>query len=141
VKRVVAALVCGAVFGLGLVLARMTDPAVVLGFLDLFGKWDPTLAIVFAGAVATTVLAFPLVMRRRQPLLAARFHVPTSQVIDAPLITGAVIFGIGWGLAGYCPGPALAGLGGAVWTALLFVPAMIAGSLLQRYLFQRRAVA
>jgi uncharacterized membrane protein YedE/YeeE len=137
-NRVLAALVAGALFGLGLVISRMSNPTVVLGFLDLFGHFDPTLPIVFASGVVTSVIGFQLVLRRQKPLLDSTFHVPTSQVIDAPLVLGAAIFGIGWGLAGYCPGPALVAVAGAVKTGLVFVPAMLAGSLLQRFLSTHR---
>lgn len=132
-KRVLAALLSGVLFGVGLVLARMTDPTVVLGFLDIFGDFDPTLALVLGGAVATTVISFRLVLRRGQPLLAPDFQLPVAQVVDRALLLGAVIFGIGWGLAGYCPGPALVSAASGINTALLFVPAMIVGSLVHRF--------
>lgn len=131
-SRVLAALFAGALFGIGLALARMTDPTVVLGFLDVAGAWDPTLAIVMAGAVATTWAGYRLVLRRAHPLFADDFQLPTSRVVDAPLVVGAVLFGVGWGVAGYCPGPVLVALARGVDTALWFVPAMLAGSLLQR---------
>lgn len=136
-SRVLAALVSGALFGLGLVVSRMSDPAVVLGFLDLYGRFDPTLAYTLAGAVGTTMLAFRLILRRGRPVLAPDFQLPTSRVVDASLVAGAAIFGVGWGLAGYCPGPALVGAAGGVDSALLFVLAMIAGALLERWLFAR----
>lgn len=138
-KRVLAAFLSGSLFGLGLVIARMTDPTVVLGFLDVFGKFDPTLAVVLGGAVTTTVLAFRLVLQRKQPIFAPDFQLPVSRVADAPLLVGAAIFGVGWGLAGYCPGPALAGAAGGVGTALLFVPAMLVGSLVHRFTERLRA--
>jgi uncharacterized membrane protein YedE/YeeE len=139
-NRVLAALFAGALFGLGLVISRMSDPTVILGFLDFAGRFDPTLLIVFASGVLTSVIGYRLVLRRGRPVLDSSFHVPTSQVIDAPLIVGAAIFGIGWGLAGYCPGPALVAAAGAVKTGLVFVPAMLAGSLLQRFAATRREV-
>ena len=132
-KRLFAALLSGALFGVGLTVSRMTDPTVVLGFLDVFGEFDPTLAFVLAGAVGTTMVAFHFVLRRGQPLFETDFKLPTSQVIDRPLLVGAAIFGLGWGLAGYCPGPALVGAAAGVDTALLFVPAMLLGSLLHRF--------
>jgi uncharacterized membrane protein YedE/YeeE len=138
-NRVLAALIAGALFGLGLVISRMSDPTVILGFLDLFGHFDPTLLIVFVSGVITAVIGYRLVLRRNRPLLDSTFHVPTSQVVDGPLILGAAIFGIGWGLAGYCPGPALVAVAGAVKTAFVFVPAMLAGSLFQRFMSRRRA--
>ena len=136
-KRVLAALASGALFGVGLALARMTDPRVVLGFLDVFGAFDPTLAFVLGGAVGTTLLVFRLILRRSRPLLADDFQLPASRVIDRPLLVGAGLFGIGWGLAGYCPGPALVGAAGGVNTALMFVPAMMAGALLHRAIAHR----
>ena len=131
-KTAIAALICGALFGFGLVLARMTDPVVVLGFHDVFDNFDPTLAFVLVGAAATTAVAFRLVLRRLRPILAAEFRLPPTRAIDFSLVAGAAIFGAGWGLAGYCPGPAIVGAGGGVTTALLFLPAMLAGSVLHR---------
>lgn len=127
-------MLAGILFGIGLVIGRMTDPAVVLGFLDIFGNFDPTLALVLAGATGTTVIAFRFVLRREHPVLADEFQLPASRQVDFPLLAGAAIFGAGWGLAGYCPGPALAGAAGGIGTALIFVPAMLAGSLLHRLL-------
>jgi len=136
-KRIVAALASGALFGVGLAIARMTDPRVVLGFLDVFGAFDPTLAFVLGGAVGTTLLVFRVILRRSRPLLADDFQLPTSRVVDRPLLVGAGLFGIGWGLAGYCPGPALVGAMGGVNTARMFVPAMMAGTLLHRAIARR----
>lgn len=138
-KAAIAALLSGALFGVGLAIARMTDPAVVLGFLDLFGDFDPTLAFVLAGAAATTAVAFHFVLRLPRPIVATEFKLPTARAIDVPLVAGAAIFGVGWGLAGYCPGPALVAAGGSISTALIFVPAMIAGSLLHRLVAARLA--
>ena len=132
-KAALAALFCGALFGIGLALARMTDPLVVIGFLDVFGDFDPTLAFVLVGATTTTAVAFHFVLRRPRPIVAAQFQLPATRTIDLPLILGAAIFGVGWGLAGYCPGPALVGAGAGVSTALLFLPAMIAGSIAHRF--------
>ena len=141
-KRALAALLTGALFGIGLVVSHMSDPTVVLGFLDLFGsRFDPTLLIVFASAVATSLVGYRLVLGRGRPLLDAEFRLPTTQAIDPPLVLGAVIFGVGWGIAGYCPGPALVAAAGTVTTGLVFVPAMIAGALLQRFVAQRRSAA
>jgi uncharacterized membrane protein YedE/YeeE len=131
-RRIVAALLSGALFGVGLAIARMTDPTVILGFLDLFGRFDPTLLFVLGGAVGTTLVAFRIVLRRPQPLFADAFKLPPTQAIDMPLVAGAALFGVGWGLAGYCPGPALAALAAGVPSAVVFVPAMIVGSLIQR---------
>ena len=121
------AFAAGLLFGLGLSLGGMTQPAVVLGFLDIFGAWDPRLVFVMAGAVLTTAIGYRLVLRRSRPLLAERFQWPTSRRIDARLIGGAALFGIGWGIAGYCPGPALASLGAGVPALLVLVACMIAG--------------
>ena len=131
-KRIVAAFLAGAVFGLGLVLGRMSDPNVVLGFLDVAGDFDPSLLFVMAGAVGTTVIAFRFVLRRERPLFDADFHLPTAKVVDARLVGGAALFGVGWGLSGYCPGPLLVGVAGGASTALLFLPAMLIGSWMRR---------
>jgi uncharacterized membrane protein YedE/YeeE len=139
-KRVVAAFVAGALFGLGLALSRMSDPNVVLGFLDVFGQFDPTMLIAFPAALGTAWIGYRIVLRRSRPVLAAAFPAPASQAIDRGLVAGAVIFGVGWGLAGYCPGAVLVGLGGAVGTAAVFFVAMIAGSAVQRQLAARAAV-
>ena len=138
-KRALAALVAGALFGVGLAIARMTDPTVVLGFLDIAGHFDPTLAFVMAGAVATTFVAFRVVLRRPNPLLATRFELPPVSPIDRALVVGAAIFGVGWGLAGYCPGPVLIAAARGIGSALVFVPAMIAGSLIHRAVAARFA--
>ena len=131
-KFSMAALLSGALFGLGLAMSGMTDPRRVLGFLDVFGDFDPALAFVLGGAVATTTLLFRFVLRRGRPVLADTFHLSGLRHVDRRLLGGAAIFGVGWGIAGYCPGPALAGLG--VWSseALWFVPAMLLGMLVHR---------
>lgn len=131
-RLLLAALASGVLFGVGLAMSGMTDPRRVLGFLDVFGEFDPTLLFVLGGAVATTTVLFRFVLRRGSPVLASTFHVSNLRHIDRRLVLGAAIFGIGWGIAGYCPGPALAGLGIASVEALWFVPAMIGGMLLHR---------
>jgi uncharacterized protein len=131
-KLSIAGLVSGVLFGIGLAMSGMTDPRRVLGFLDIFGEFDPTLMYVLGGAVATTMLLFRLVLRRGSPVLADSFHLSNLKHLDRRLLGGAAIFGIGWGLAGYCPGPALAGVGILSPEALWFVPALIAGALLHR---------
>lgn len=136
--RILAALLSGVLFGLGLAISGMTDPAVVLGFLDLFGDFNPALMFVLGGAVGTTLLAFRLVLRRPAPLLEDRFQLPTRKDIDARLVIGAGLFGIGWGLAGYCPGPALVSAGALVDTALVFVPVMLVSGVLTRRLLAGR---
>ena len=125
--KALLALLSGLLFGVGLSLGGMTRPAVVLGFLDVFGQWDPRLLFVMAGAVITTAVGYRLVLRRRQPWLAASFQLPTSRRFDARLVGGAAVFGIGWGLAGYCPGPALASLGAAAPSLLVLVVCMLGG--------------
>lgn len=105
-----AALLSGVLFGLGLAMSGMTDARRVLGFLDVFGQFDPSLVLVLGGAVATTAMAFRFVLRRNRPVLAETFQLASARPVDRRLLAGAALFGIGWGLAGYCPGPALAGL-------------------------------
>ncbi|PWR19647.1 DUF6691 family protein [Zavarzinia compransoris] len=130
--RILTALAAGLVFGLGLALAGMTDPARVLGFLDLAGAWDPSLAFVMGAGVIVTFIGYRLVFARGRPLLAASFQVPTRRDIDLNLVGGAALFGIGWGLAGYCPGPALSSLVGGDLRVLYLVLAMVAGMLVVR---------
>lgn len=121
------ALLSGLVFGLGLSLSGMTDPARVQGFLDLAGLWDPTLGFVMAGGLLVNIPAYWLTRRRSQPVFERRFYLPTRQDLDARLLIGAAIFGIGWGLAGYCPGPALASLSNGLPIIIGFCIAMLAG--------------
>jgi uncharacterized membrane protein YedE/YeeE len=137
-KQAVAAAVAGAVFGVGLGLSRMTDPNVVLGFLDLAGAFDPTLLFVMGGAVAVTFVAYRFILRRSRPWLASAFLLPGSSAVDRPLLAGAALFGVGWGLAGYCPGPALVSIAAGVDTALVFGVAMLVGMALQRYMSAER---
>jgi len=125
--RSALALIAGLLFGLGLVFGGMTQPAVVLGFLDVAGALNPQLLFVMAGAVATTAIGYRLLLRRKRPLLEKTFHVPPTRQVDMRLIGGAAVFGIGWGLVGYCPGPALASLAGLSPSTLLFVAAMALG--------------
>ncbi|MBI5927292.1 MAG: YeeE/YedE family protein [Aquabacterium sp.] len=131
-------LLAGAVFGLGLAIAQMTNPLKVLNFLDVAGTWDPSLAFVMGAAVMITLVGFRLVLRRKAPLLGERFHLPTLVHVDRQLLLGSALFGIGWGLTGYCPGPALATLLSGNVEAYLFVPAMLLGGFLHRK-FARRA--
>lgn len=120
-------LAIGLIFGIGLVVSGMANPAKVLNFLDVFGTWDPSLAFVMGGAVIVTFIGYQLVLKRDKPLMAESFHLPTRADIDAPLIIGPVVFGIGWGLGGFCPGPALTAIGLGEMGTLLFVPAMLIG--------------
>ena len=124
------ALLSGILFGLGLALSGMMNPARVLGFLDPAGSWDPTLAFVLGGAVAVSALSVMISRRMARPLLVGRFDLPTRTRIDRPLILGAGLFGIGWGLSGFCPGPALASLSQGLPKSLLFVAAMLLGMVL-----------
>ncbi|MBS0581778.1 MAG: YeeE/YedE family protein [Proteobacteria bacterium] len=128
--RNLLALTAGLLFGLGLDLGGMTRPSVVLGFLDVAGAWNPQLLFVMAGAVTTTAIGYLLVLRRRRPLFAERFSLPSARAVDARLLAGAAVFGIGWGLVGYCPGPALASLAAGSPSTLLFVAMMALGWLL-----------
>lgn len=125
--RALLAFVAGLVFGLGLLVSGMADPAKVLGFLDLAGAWNPSLAFVMAGAIAVGALAFALARRRTKALLGDAMQWPTATAIDRRLLAGALLFGAGWGLAGFCPGPALVALGLGESRAVVFVAAMIAG--------------
>lgn len=135
--RVLAALAGGLLFGLGLALSGMLDPARVRGFLDIAGAWDPTLAFVLAGAVAVATLGYRLAMRIGKPALDERFHLPVKSTVDTPLLVGAAIFGVGWGMAGFCPGPAVAALP-LVWKqAAIFVAAMLVGMLLHDRMLAR----
>jgi hypothetical protein len=127
------AFVSGVLFALGLVVGGMTQPAKVQGFLDVTGAWDPTLMFVMGGALLVYGVLYRLIMKRPAPLLEAKFHVPSRRDLDGRLIGGAALFGVGWGLAGYCPGPGLASLGGGVMP-LTFVVAMIVGMLAQQAL-------
>jgi uncharacterized membrane protein YedE/YeeE len=122
-----AALASGALFGLGLTVSQMTNPAKVLGFLDIAGDWDPSLALVMLGALAVAAPAYWLARHLNQPLCADSFARPVEAEVDNRLIIGALLFGVGWGLVGYCPGPALASLGFASGRTLLFVASMLIG--------------
>ena len=120
-------LLAGIIFGAGLTLSDMVNPARVLNFLDVAGTWDPTLMFVMAGGLAVTTLGYRWVFRRSSPLADDKFHVPTRQQIDLPLVGGAALFGVGWGLAGICPGPAFTDLATLEPKVLLFVAAMLGG--------------
>lgn len=126
-RSLLAALIAGVIFGIGLSLSQMVNPAKVLNFLDIAGSWDASLAFVLAGATGTAAFGFYLVRQRAAPLFAPAFQIPAARAIEARLLIGAAIFGIGWGLAGLCPGPALAGLTIEPGGFGLFVAAMLAG--------------
>lgn len=135
--EVLAALLCGALFGVGLAVSRMVDPAKVLGFLDVAGDWDASLAVVMAAALAVYAVGYPVVRRQPKPLLSNSFQVPMRKDIDARLVLGAGMFGIGWGLVGLCPGPALANLALGLAPIYTFVAAMLAGALLHDLVLER----
>ena len=137
--RAIVALIAGSLFGAGLAIGGMTDPARVRGFLDLFGEWDPTLAFVMLGAVAVMAVAWRVRPGLARPFLDSEFHLPERRDFDARLVAGSALFGIGWGLAGLCPGPALANLALAPAAAVPFVAAMLGGMLVHRLLFERSA--
>jgi uncharacterized membrane protein YedE/YeeE len=117
----------GVLFGLGLMISGMTNPAKILAFLDLAGAWDPSLLFVMGGAVLVGLIAFYLAKRRTQSFFGGAMQIPTRRDIDRPLIVGSALFGVGWGLAGFCPGPALVSLGSGEIKALVFVLAMLVG--------------
>ena len=130
-KHTLAALCAGLVFGWGLLLSGMGSPAKVQNFLDIFGRWDPSLALVMAGAIAVGLVAFTWARRRRTALLGDAMQLPAAKAVDGPLLRGAAIFGVGWGLAGFCPGPALMNVVTGEGEVLLFVAAMLVGMLAQ----------
>ena len=124
---ILSAFASGLLFGLGLIISQMINPAKVLAFLDVFGQWDPSLALVMVGAVAASAFGYMLARRRGAPVLVASLEIPTRRDLDSRLLAGAALFGVGWGLVGLCPGPALAMLSFGLWQAFLFFGAMIAG--------------
>ena len=134
-----SAFFAGLVFGVGLIVSRMASPAKVLGFLDLAGRWDPSLALVMAGAIAMGVFAFGWALKRRVTLLGTPMLLPQAGAVDRRLVGGSALFGVGWGLAGFCPGPALVALGAGQPKALAFVVAMLAGMLLFEFAERMRA--
>ena len=137
--RNLSAFVAGLIFGIGLLLAGMANPAKVLGFLDLAGAWDPSLALVMVGAIAVALLPFTWARRQSRSLLGAAMQLPQKRELDRRLILGSLVFGIGWGIAGICPGPGVAILLTGHWQALLFVAAMLVGMLLFTALERQRS--
>jgi hypothetical protein len=135
-KALASSLGAGFLFGIGLWVSGMADPKKVLGFLDIAGEWDASLMLVMGGAVAVTVVAFRFILKRSSPLLEEKFVLPEKKDLDVPLVAGAAIFGIGWGTAGYCPGPALTALATLSTESIVFVAAMLVGGLVQRALFR-----
>lgn len=136
-RSILAALLCGLVFGAGIAVSGMANPAKVLNFFDIAGDWDPSLALVMAGALLVTAPGYALLRRRRQPLCGGRFHMPVNRRIDRPLVAGAAVFGIGWGIAGFCPGGVIPALGLGEGSAFVFTGAMLAGILAARTLRSR----
>ena len=137
--RLLVSIFCGCLFGVGLVISDMVNPARVLAFLDVAGAWDPSLAFVMGGALIPSALAYVIKRSRSRPAFDNQFHVPTNRTIDGKLVFGAALFGLGWGLVGLCPGPAVAALVTGRWQALLFVVAMLAGMFAYRTISSRRA--
>jgi uncharacterized membrane protein YedE/YeeE len=140
VLRTLAALGCGLIFGLGLAVSGMMNPAKVIGFLDVAGDWDPTLIFVMGGALLVTIPTYRVILKQRRPVLAGGFSLPTKKSLDAPLIWGSALFGVGWGLVGFCPGPAVAAIGTGLPAVLGFVAAMIAGMALHAWISGERTV-
>ena len=137
-KRNLLVLFSGFLFAIGLGVSEMTRPEKVIGFLDVFGSWDPSLAFVMGGAVMVYAVAYHLSRRWKAPKFAPRFRVPDNSVIDAKLLAGAALFGVGWGLAGFCPGPAIVASAAGVTPALIFFPALIGGMLLHRVVLEKK---
>jgi uncharacterized protein len=131
-QRNIAALATGVLFGLGLGVAQMIDPNKIINFLDIAGAWDASLMLVLGAAVTTTFIAFRVILRQPAPRFGERFLLPKNQLLDARLLIGAALFGIGWGLAGYCPGPGFAALAIGTWEPVVFIGAMLAGFVLHR---------
>ena len=132
VSTAIASFICGLIFGCGLLISGMTDPVKVLGFLDVLGRWDPTLAFVMLGALAVSSAGFAVAKRRGAPVLASQCLWPARRSIDASLVAGAILFGIGWGLVGLCPGPAIENLATLSPRVVLFVATMMLGMMLQK---------
>ena len=137
-RKLLPPLVSGTIFGAGLTIGGMTDPARVRGFLDIFGKWDPTLAFVMGGALAIMALAWRIQRRMKRPIFAETFSLPDRQDLDPRLVIGAALFGVGWGIAGICPGPAVASLSLVPGQVLPFLAAMIAGMALFHVTIDRK---
>ena len=134
-----SALLSGLVFGLGLIVSGMANPAKVLGFLDLAGEWDPSLALVMAGAIAVGFFAFLIAKNRTRSIIGAEMKLPTASAIDNRLLAGSALFGAGWGVAGFCPGPGLVALGMGELKALVFVAAMLVGMVIFSWLEKRKS--
>ncbi|WP_103334837.1 DUF6691 family protein [Pseudotabrizicola formosa] len=134
-KHILSALVAGLIFGLGIAISGMGNPAKVLNFFDPLGTWDPSLAFVMGGALITTAIGYRVIFgQRKAPLFDTTFHLPMARVIDAKLIGGSAVFGLGWGIAGFCPGGAIPALGFAPWPTALFLISMAGGIVIARWL-------
>lgn len=133
--RMIVALFSGALFGLGLAVSGMANPAKVIGFLDVTGDWDPTLAFVMGGALLVSVPAFRMIFGRRRPVLAEDFELPSNKEVDARLLGGSALFGVGWGLSGFCPGPAVTALATGITPVFAFVAAMVAGMAIYEWIY------
>ncbi len=141
-KKVFSAGIAGLIFGFGLTVSGMLDPMRVIGFLDITGgAWDPTLVFVLAGAVGVTAIGYGLVTKRAAPIYDAQFVLPPTKEVDARLLSGAAMFGVGWGLVGYCPGPAIASIGFAGTSAAIFCLAMVGGMLLHRMIPEKASAS
>ena len=128
-------LFAGALFGLGLAISGMVNPQKVISFLDFAGDWDPTLALVFGGALLVAVPAFRVILKRPRPVLAEEFELPTNKDVDGRLLAGSALFGVGWGLAGFCPGPAVTALASGLLPVFAFVAAMVTGMALYKWIY------
>ena len=137
-KQNLIALLCGIIFGIGLSLSHMINPIKVLNFLDITGNWDPSLIFVMIGALAVAFVSFKWILKRPAPILAESFHISRKSSVDKPLILGAAIFGIGWGMSGYCPGPAVAGLGLLSLESVIMVVAIFLGFFTFNRFFARK---
>jgi len=135
--QIVVALIAGVIFGLGIMISGMASPAKVLNFFDIAGTWDPSLAFVMGGALITSLIGYRLAFLRSKPLLSDSFHLPISSAIDLKLIAGAIIFGIGWGITGFCPGGAIPGLGTGQLEVLIFVASLAVGIIATRLFLSR----
>ena len=137
-RAIIASLICGLLFGLGLLISGMSNPARVLNFLDLSANWDATLAFVMGGAILVAAPGMVWVRKRNKPMFANKFDIPSSKTIDAKLILGSAAFGIGWGISGFCPGPAVVAIASLQTDVLLFVGAMIVGMLAQHFVTAKK---
>lgn len=134
----IVGLLTGLIFGFGLALSGMTQPEIVLGFLDVAGRWNPSLLFVLGGAVGVTAISFRFILRRKKPVLDSRYYFSDEAHVDRSLVSGAVLFGVGWGIGGYCPGPAVTLIAAPSWELWAFLPAMLLGIFLQKFWAARR---